>query len=128
MRELTAEWVAKAEADFATAGHELRARHLPNYDAASCHAQQTAEKYPKAFLRESGIASPRTHSLIELLELALTLDSSFEMQRVGLVLLDRYAVRYRYPGASADRTEARRAFQTARAFRAFARGKLGQPD
>jgi HEPN domain-containing protein len=89
MRELTVEWVAKAEADFATAGRELRARHLPNYDAASFHAQQTAGKYLKAFLQESGLAFPRTHSLIELLELALTLDSSFEMQRAGLVLLDR---------------------------------------
>ena len=34
MLPLTAEWVAKAEADFATATHELRARRLPNYDAA----------------------------------------------------------------------------------------------
>jgi HEPN domain-containing protein len=52
MNELTAEWGAKAEGDFATAGRELRARKRPNYDAACFHAQQTAEKYLKAFLQE----------------------------------------------------------------------------
>jgi hypothetical protein len=43
MNELTAEWVEKAEGDYATAGRELRARRRPNYDAACFHAQQTHE-------------------------------------------------------------------------------------
>jgi HEPN domain-containing protein len=55
MNELTAEWVAKAEGDWTTAGRELRARRNPNYDAACFHAQQTAEKYPKAFLQEHAV-------------------------------------------------------------------------
>jgi HEPN domain-containing protein len=125
MNELTAEWIEKAEGDYATAARELRARRRPNYDAACFHAQQTAEKYLKAFLQEYRVAFPKTHSLIELLELCLPLDASFEFQRDLLIQLDRYAVRYRYPGESADKAEARRAFQAAKAFRMLMRQKFG---
>jgi len=125
MNALTAEWVEKAEGDYATAGRELRARRRPNYDATCFHAQQTAEKYLKAFLHEHGVNFPKTHSLIELLELCLPLDASFELRRDLLILIDRYAVQYRYPGESADRAEARQAFHAATDFREFARAKLG---
>lgn len=89
MNDLTAEWIAKAEGDYATAGRELRARRRPNYDAVCFHAQQTAEKYLKAFLQENGADFPKTHSLIELLQLALPLDASFELQRDLLIRLER---------------------------------------
>jgi len=36
MQPLSAEWVQKAEGDFATATRELRARKAPNFDAVSC--------------------------------------------------------------------------------------------
>ena len=127
MNALTAEWVEKAEGDFATAGREARARKQPNYDAVCFHAQQAAEKFLKAYLQEHGVLVPRTHSLIELLELVLTFDPGGELQRSNLILLDRYAVRYRYPGDSADRKEARQAWATIRAVRAFARQRLGLP-
>lgn len=124
MNELAIEWIDKAEGDYATAGRELRARHRPNCDAVCFHAQQIAEKYLKAFLQEHGAAFPRTHSLIDLLELCLHIDGSFELQRNHLVLLDRYAVSYRYPGELADKTEARLAFKTVTTFRIFLREKL----
>jgi len=124
MKPLTIEWVEKAEGDFATVERELRARRRPNYDAACFHAQQSAEKYLKAWLVESGIAFPKTHSLIELLELCLTIDLSFELQRDALVLLDRFAVSYRYPGEAADRDEAKLALKTIETVRQFMRGKL----
>ncbi len=125
MNVLTAEWVQKAEGDYATTGRELRARRQPNYDAACFHAQQTAEKYLKAFLHERGVIFPKIHNLVELLELCLPIDASFESQRNLLVLLDRYAVRYRYPGELADKAEARQAFKTITTVREFARKKLG---
>lgn len=128
MNALTAEWIEKAEGDFATAGRELRARRRPNYDAACFHAQQTAEKYLKAFLQEHRVAFPKTHSLIELLELCLRVDASFEFQRNLLIRMDRYAVSYRYPGESADKDKARQAFQAVKAVRTFLREKLGLPD
>ena len=89
MHELTSERIEKAEGDYATAGRELRARRRPNCDAARFHAQQTAEKYLEAYLHEFRITVPRTHSLIDLLELSLTHDPDFELQRAGLVLLER---------------------------------------
>lgn len=124
MNALTAEWAQKAEGDYATAGRELRVRRQPNYDAVCFHAQQVAEKYLKAFLQEHNVVFPKTHSLIELLELCLPLDPSFELQRGYLIRLDRYAVRYRYPGESADKDEARLAFNTVTTVRAFMREKL----
>lgn len=127
MNELALEWIAKAEGDYATDGRELRARRQPNYDAACFHAQQSAEKYMKAFLQEMTASVPKTHQLIDLLERCLTRDPSFEMTRDLLVRLDRYAVRYRYPGESADRSEARSALECARALRAFTRPLLGLP-
>lgn len=87
MNALAAEWAEKAEADYWTAGRELRARMHPNWDAVCFHAQQCAEKYLKAFLQQQAIAPPRTHSLIELLEACLPLDSSFAPQRSRLISL-----------------------------------------
>ena len=124
MNELTGEWVAKAEGDFATAGRELRARRLPNYDAVCFHSQQMAEKLLKAFLQEHGSAFPKTHNLIALVELCLPIDGSFEVQRDALIWLDRYAVQFRYPGESAERDEARRAYNLATQFRTFVTDKL----
>ena len=124
MNELTAEWVSKAEGDFATAGRELRARRLPNYDAVCFHAQQMTEKLLKAFLQEHGSAFPKTHNLIALVELCLPIDGSFEVQRDALIWLDRYAVQFRYPGESAERDEARRAYNLASQFHTFVTDKL----
>lgn len=125
MNELTTEWIAKAEGDYATAERELRARRRPNHDAVCFHAQQTSEKYLKAFLQEQGASFPKTHSLIELLEIALPFDESLELQRELLVQLERYAVRYRYPGESADKDEARAALRAAKIVRSFVRQRLG---
>ena len=125
MNDLAAEWVEKAEGDYVTAGRELRARSRPNYDAVCFHAQQTAEKYLKAFLQDHEAAFPKTHNLIELLELCLSIDAGFEFQRGSLIVLDRYAVRFRYPGESADKAEARLVFQTVTTVRKLVREKLG---
>jgi HEPN domain-containing protein len=57
------EWVTKAEGDFATAGRELQAANLPNYDAVCFHAQQCVEKLMKALLIHLGVTPPKTHDL-----------------------------------------------------------------
>jgi HEPN domain-containing protein len=128
MNELLREWIDKAEGDFATAERELRARKYVNYDAVCFHAEQMAEKYLKAFLFKSGVDFPKTHNLRELLELCLPLDISLDLHRDLLTQLDRYAVRYRYPGASAEREEAKKAVNIARQIRSVMRQKLGLHD
>lgn len=125
MNPLTVEWVDKAEGDIATATRELRARKHPNYDAACFHAQQCVEKYLKAYLQEHGVAFPKTHNLIELLVVCVPINASFDLQRASLILLDGYAVRYRYPGDSADKSDAKLAVKTATVLRSFIRASLG---
>ena len=109
MQPLSAEWVKKAEGDFATAEREMRARKAPNLDAACFHAQQCAEKYLKARLQEAGIPCTRTHSLPALLDLVLAVEPLWEVFRLDLATLSAYAVEYRYPGENADRDQAKEA-------------------
>ena len=73
-------------------------------------------------------SSQKTHHLIELLHLCVGVDPGFEFLRDLLILLDRYAVRYRYPGETADREEAGRAFHAATQVRSFVRQRLGLPE
>jgi HEPN domain-containing protein len=125
MNPAVAEWVSKAEGDFATAGRELRARKSPNYDAVCFHAQQCAEKYLKAVLQENEKRIPKIHNLIELMLLCEEIDSSFEMLRADLVTMERFSVRTRYPGETAKKEDAQVAFAAAGTARKFARQKLG---
>jgi HEPN domain-containing protein len=127
MQPLTTEWVAKAEADVATAQRELRARKTPNYDAACFHAQQCAEKYLKARLQEDGIVFPRTHDLVTLLNLLPGPDPALTALLADLRLLTAFGVAFRYPGASADRVMARDAVSSCLAIRAAVRQSLGLP-
>ena len=125
MNPLTLEWVEKAEGDYSSAGRELRARIRPNFDAACFHSHQVAEKYLKAILQEQGQVIPRTHNLIDLIALCLTNDPTFGLLRPDLVALNTYSVRFRYPGATAEKQEAKAAFKSADFVRKFTRTKLG---
>ncbi|HEX6270717.1 MAG TPA: HEPN domain-containing protein [Anaerolineales bacterium] len=121
----TAEWVSKAEGDFATASREIRVRKSPNYDAVCFHCQQCAEKYLKAVLQERDTPIPKIHFLLELLALILKFDGSYEFLKADLEVLEDYSVRYRYPGVSAELDEAQSAYAAAGAVREFIRQKLG---
>jgi len=125
MNPLTLEWVAKAEGDLLTARREYRARKNPNYDAVCFHAQQGAEKYIKAVLQENGLPIPRVHSLADLLALIGKMDPSYLSIQPQLIVMEGYAVQFRYPGLSADKIEAKEALQASDQVRAFVRGKLG---
>jgi HEPN domain-containing protein len=124
MNDLLAEWIQKAEGDFASAQRELRARRAPNYDAACSHSQQCAEKYLKAFLIARKISPPRIHNLTELLKLCLKRDGAFELIRPALEALNTYAVDIRYPGEFATKDEARDAVNAMKQVREFVQGKL----
>jgi len=125
MKPAVAEWVSKAEGDFATAGREIRARKFPNYDAVCFHCQQCAEKYLKAVLQVNNKHIPKIHFLLELKALLMKFDPSYELLRADLETLEDYSVRYRYPGESAEKDEAQAAYQAAKVVREFVRQKLG---
>jgi HEPN domain-containing protein len=124
MKPITHEWVNKAEGDFATAERELRAADNPNYDAVCFHAQQCAEKYLKARLQEADVAFGKTHDRIALLDLALKVESSWEILRADLQSLTLFAVAYRYPGDSADEDDARESVTRCRNIRRIVRRAL----
>jgi HEPN domain-containing protein len=124
MNPLTLEWIAKAEGDMDTALREYRARRRPNYDAACFHAQQTAEKYLKAWLQENGKDVPRIHNLVELVSLCIEMDGTFAILETDLKGLDGYAVRVRYPGQSASKEEARTAVKLAKSIQSFVKSRL----
>ena len=127
MLPTTQEWVDKAEGDWAVAGREYRARKSPSYDAVCFHAQQCAEKYLKGRMIEAGILFPKTHDLESLLNVVLPTEPFWSIFRPALVLLSNYAVAYRYPGDTADKTEARNALKLCASIRAAARLSLGLP-
>ena len=125
MKPLTREWIEKAEGDYEAAGLLLRARKHPNYDASCFHAQQCVEKWMKAMLIEAGIQFERTHDLPALLDLLRAVNRSWELLRPAATTLSDYAVRFRYPGSSADKPMAKIAFQACKLVRETLREHLG---
>ena len=106
MNETVREWVAKAQADYATARRELQATEEPNYDAVCFHAQQSVEKLMKGLLIHFGIVPPRTHDLAELNRLLTRARAGWSWPAEELRFLTRASLDFRYPGESADRAEA----------------------
>src|SRR5215207_552589 len=121
MNPAVTEWITKAEGDFVTAGRELRARKAPNYDADCFHTQQCAEKYLKAVLQINDKHILKIHFLLELLALIMKFDSSYELLRADLETLEDYSVRFRYPGAFAEKDDAQAAYKAAKAAQEFIR-------
>lgn len=113
MNATAKEWVAKAEADYATAGRELRASQSPNYDATCFHAQQCVEKLMKGLLIHLGILAPKTHDLVMLDRLLAPACKGWSWPMEELRFLTHASVAFRYPGESADQEEAVTAFDIA---------------
>lgn len=127
MKPLTAEWVDKAETDFAVMEREARVRKNPAPDVVCFHAQQCVEKYLKARLCHAGEEAGRLHDLVALLERVLELEPLWEAFRADLAYLSDFAVAYRYPGESSTREQARDAVKRCRRFRLVVRQALGMP-
>ena len=125
MQPEIAEWVAKAEADWATARREFQARRQTNFDAVCFHSQQCIEKYLKARLILAGVAFPKTHNLVLLLALLQKTEPFWQPWKESLAKLTTYAVTFRYPGESAERTDAAEILKIAKLLRVEIRLSLG---
>lgn len=124
MREITKEWIFKAEGDYRSAEVLLYQIEIPEIDTACFHCQQCAEKYVKAFLNEHDVDFPRNHDLVRLLGLCLVVDDSFEKIRDNLRRLENYGVIIRYPGLTVPLEMAHEAFENTNQVREFIRKKL----
>jgi HEPN domain-containing protein len=125
MKPPTREWVSKAENDFKVATQILRRRKDVVPDAACFFCQQCVEKYLKARLVESGIAFPRTHDLLSILNLCLQVEPLWSAYSKVVDELADYAVDFRYPGHSATLRQAKLALKHCRSLRAEIRRSLG---
>lgn len=122
MRKLTPEWLTRADRDLGTARREQG----PNPDAAAYHAQQSAEKYIKAYLHEHGVPPPRTHDLAALSELHPALRLALADHAGSLHLLTDYEAETRYPpGTWATEEQAQQAVRIADEIRGIVLGLLG---
>ena len=117
MNALTAEWVAKTEMDYDGAVLLNRKRKHPLPDLVCFHCQQCLEKYLKGFLHESKIPFPKTHSLIDLMTLAVPKAATLKALHSDLLYVDDYAVKFRYPGLTASVKQAAEALTRTRKVR-----------
>ncbi|MEK7994293.1 MAG: HEPN domain-containing protein [Planctomycetota bacterium] len=124
MKPMTAEWVVKAEGDFATMQREGRVTERPNYEAICFHAQQCAERYLKARLYEADIPFGKIHDLMALLGQVSRVEPGWESFREDLAYISDLAVTFNYPGETADAESAARAEHCCRRFRDAAREAL----
>jgi HEPN domain-containing protein len=124
MQTLTAAWACKAEADLETARRELHVVEQPNYDAVCFHAQQSALKYLKARLLQSDIPFPSTPHLVVLLELAMSVEPSWEEFRPHLRSLNHLAAQLEDPECLPDGPTAAEAYSLAKDFQDRVRTSL----
>ena len=125
MKEITEEWVIKAESDYDQANLAMYAVEAPLCDGVCFHCQQCAEKYLKAFLTENLVEFPRTHPLIPLLDQCLPFDPAFSDLHSDVASLESYAVGVRYPGVKITDEMAEAALAATTRIRAFVRKELG---
>jgi len=111
--------------DFKVASQILRRRKDIVADAACFFCQQCLEKYLKARLIEAGIIFPRTHDLLQLLNLCAQVEPLWSSFANVVDAMSDYAVDFRYPGHSATLREARLALKHCRSVRAEIRRALG---
>lgn len=125
MKPATREWVKKAENDFKVAPQIFRRRKDIVPDAASFFCQQFVEKHVKARLIEAGVSFPRTHDLLQLLNLCIPVEPLWAACAKMVDTMTDYAVDFRYPGHSATLREARTALKHCPSLRKEVRTSLG---
>jgi HEPN domain-containing protein len=118
------EWINKAEEDYEVAVALSHRRKRPTPNAVSFHCQQCAEKYLKAYLVQVDVRIPKTHDLLELHKLCVSVDPTYELIGDLLDSLNPYAVEYRYPGEDISVDEAKDAVKVKKEVRRFIRGLL----
>lgn len=106
MKDLTKEWIRKAEKDFRVATREFNI-NPPEYDAVCFHSQQCVEKYMKAILQENDIVFDKVHDLDYLLGKCKVFIPELLPLRTVIVELSSFAVDIRYPGTDASNEEAK---------------------
>lgn len=99
--DLAHAWFKKARSDLQTARLLIQGgeKHL---DTGCYHCQQAVEKALKGWLTAREILFPKSHYLVQLLELCVPADGGFAEFRPHCEELSPFAQEFRYPGDVAD--------------------------
>ena len=127
MKAATREWVRCAEEDLDVATALLRRRTKTAANSIGFHCQQCVEKYLKARLEEGSPNAPKNQDRIALLQLLLSVEPLWASFAPALRRLNAYAVKFRYPGHVATRTDAREALRVCSSIRTEVRLSMGLP-
>lgn len=95
--KLVKQWIEKAEEDFRVAEYLLALKEDCPLNPVCFHSQQCAEKYIKALLIYCSIQFPKSHDVVELLNLVPE-NYRPDLSIYDLATINRYAVETRYPG------------------------------
>ncbi len=125
MKDLSARWIAKAEAHLETAKRELAVKKGANPDAVCLHAHLCVEDYLKARLQEGEINFPTTSHLAVLLYLCADIEPGWESHRSHLSKLSAINRIIQEPEESATLDMAKESIDLALKFRETARKTLG---
>ncbi len=125
--ELVAAWLLKATHDLETA-RLLIQKEKRLLDMAVYHCQQCGEKALKGYLTEHDIIFPKTHSLVQLLNLIIPASSDFSSLMEHARRLTPLGNEFRYPGDMPDPTvdEAEHVLALAEEIYRFCEQKLGK--
>ncbi|MGH9839614.1 MAG: HEPN domain-containing protein [Blastocatellia bacterium] len=127
MKQITKEWIKKAEGDWAVAQRLMRARKYPSYSTACFQAHEAAEKYLKARLAEADIAFEKTMSLRQTMKLLFSIEPDSKRLQRDLSKLLPFTIDYLYPGKQADKAEAQEAMDCCRRVRLAVRQSFELP-
>jgi HEPN domain-containing protein len=115
--KLLEEWLQRAEDDLVVAKRAVKGKMKITW-IGCFHAQQSAEKYLKAFLISRQKEPPKTHDLIELLRGCTGIEPELTLLGEYCEFLNPFAVQIRYPtGVDPQLSEARKAIRAAEAIK-----------
>jgi HEPN domain-containing protein len=114
IKQKVREWVSYADGDLEFAYHGLKLETGQTYRIVAYHAQQSVEKYLKAYLVYRKIDFPYTHNITQILALCGEI-AEWTKEIEDAKSLTPYASTLRYPGVDikATREEAIRAVKIA---------------
>jgi HEPN domain-containing protein len=120
------EWLRKGKDDLTVAKLSLKSKSKI-YWAACFHAQQSAEKYLKAFLISVGVSPPKTHDMPELVSLCAGVDEAFSSINPEARFLNAFSVEVRYPlEMEPSAKEAEKSLKAASRIQKFILAKIGR--
>lgn len=90
------DWLVFAGEDIAMAKLAMEEKI---YNQTCFHAQQTAEKSLKAFIKANTRSIPKVHNLIELFRISFDINNKVEPLRSACEYLNRFYAPTRYPDA-----------------------------